>query len=687
MPMPAVSSDHLGRVLNGRYRLDALLGVGASARVYLAEDTHLHRQVAVKVLHDALVADPVVRRRFATEARAAANLNHPHLLAVFDVGDDDGPYLVTEYLAGGSLRSMLDDGGRLTLSQALLVALEAVRGLEHAHHSGLVHRDIKPANLLFGADGRLRVADFGLARVLAEAALTEPSASPLGTARYASPEQARGDAVSPASDLYSLALVVIEAVTGTVPFTSETAFGGLVSRTERALEVPEALGALKGPLARAGRLDPSTRPDAGELAVSLLAAAEHLPKPEPLPLAPAAVAGAATGGAGAATGAAVGAGAMTAAGDEDATDLAAGAGAPTLSADDDPTVLQPSMAAPVFGADEPEGAPSPRPRPARPEAAAALYDQASEEDDSGPPRRALAIVAAVFIVAAIAGVAGFAWWQQQVPTHTVPVLIGAQQSDLDALTGGRGWEVVISEVRLADTQPGEIVDQDPAAGTDLAEGETLRVTVSLGSPLVPVPDDLVGRTLEDAAEALDSGGLVLGEVIRVFDEDVPFDEVLAVDESVAGVGELPQGTAVDLTVSDGPAPRTVPELAGSGRDEAVAALGELGLEFEVDEAASRDVEVGVVISSAPESGAEVDRGDTVQLVVSSGLPWIDVPDVTGMDVDEATDALEDANLDVGGVDGPPNRPVVSTSPPAGEPIQEGSEVTLVTRPAGGNDDD
>src|SRR5690606_15666651 len=119
--MSAISSDRIGRVLGGRYRLTALLGVGGSARVYLATDTQLQRQVAVKVLHDALAADPAVRRRFSTESRAAAGVNHPHLLAVYDVGEDDGPFLVTEYLAGGSLRAMLDDGRTLTPSQALLV--------------------------------------------------------------------------------------------------------------------------------------------------------------------------------------------------------------------------------------------------------------------------------------------------------------------------------------------------------------------------------------------------------------------------------------------------------------------------------------------------------------------------------------------------------------------------------------
>ncbi|HJR24011.1 MAG TPA: protein kinase, partial [Acidimicrobiales bacterium] len=198
------STDQIGRVLSGRYRLIAPVGTGASAQVFLADDVRLKRRVAVKVLHEALAEDESFLRRFRAEAQAAAALNHPNILAVYDWGDDDGtPYLVTEYLGGGSLRTMLDRGTRLSPSQALLVGLQATRALDYAHRRGFVHRDVKPANLLFGEDGRLRIADFGLARALAEAAWTEPQGAVLGTARYASPEQAQGEAVDGRADVYS----------------------------------------------------------------------------------------------------------------------------------------------------------------------------------------------------------------------------------------------------------------------------------------------------------------------------------------------------------------------------------------------------------------------------------------------------------------------------------------------------
>ena len=234
--------DRVGQVLGGRYRLLAPVGTGASASVYLADDVTLRRRVAVKILHDALAEDEAFLRRFRAEAHAAAALNHPHVVAIYDWGQDPDtniPYLVTEYLGGGSLRAMLDAGPPLSLAQTLLVGLETARGLEYAHRRGFVHRDIKPANLLFDEDARLRIADFGLARALAEANWSEPAGALAGTARYASPEQARGNPLDGRSDVYSLACTLYELVFGLPPFGSdvERAIDGHVHGTA-AFEIP-----------------------------------------------------------------------------------------------------------------------------------------------------------------------------------------------------------------------------------------------------------------------------------------------------------------------------------------------------------------------------------------------------------------------------------------------------------------
>ncbi len=247
--MAAFGDDQVGRVLGGRYRLIAPVGTGSSATVYVADDVQLQRRVALKVLHPSLAEDVAFLKRFRAEAQAAAALGHPNVMAVYDWGQDGEeanatPYLVLEYLAGGSLRSMLDRGRLLTPSQALLVGLEAARGLDYAHRRGFVHRDIKPANLLFGEDRRLRIADFGLARAIAEAAWTEPDGVVLGTARYASPEQARGLAVDGKTDVYSLTLTLIESVTGQVPFAADTTVATLMNRLDKLMPVSAELGPL-----------------------------------------------------------------------------------------------------------------------------------------------------------------------------------------------------------------------------------------------------------------------------------------------------------------------------------------------------------------------------------------------------------------------------------------------------------
>jgi serine/threonine protein kinase len=203
----ATSTESIGRVLARRYRIESALGRGTSATVYAAWDVVLQRRVAIKVLHPGLAGDKSFLRRFRYEAQSAAQLTHPHVLAVYDWGEDDrGPFLVLEYLGGGSLRDLLDNGRRVSVAQAAALGVQAAEALAYAHGRGFVHRDIKPANLVFDEDGRLRVADFGLARALAEAAMTEPSGATVGTARYAAPEQALGHPVDGRADVYALGL-------------------------------------------------------------------------------------------------------------------------------------------------------------------------------------------------------------------------------------------------------------------------------------------------------------------------------------------------------------------------------------------------------------------------------------------------------------------------------------------------
>jgi eukaryotic-like serine/threonine-protein kinase len=653
-------TDQIGRVLGGRYRLISPLGSGASAQVYLADDVRLRRRVAVKVLHPALADDASFLRRFRAEAQSAASLSHPHIVAVYDwSGDDDSPYLVTEYLSGGSLRTLLDAGHRLSPAQALVVGLEAARALDHAHRQGFVHRDVKPANLLFGADGRLRVADFGLARAVAEAGWTEPSGAVVGTARYASPEQARGESVDGHSDVYSLALVLIESVTGQVPFAADTTISTLMARLDHPIEVPDELGPLKPILAHAGQVDPNERLDAAAVGTALVAAASELDRPIPLPLA------------------------SDVPGDgerdtRDATLLGPAAQAARYNGSDATVVARRDpgpdatnvLAAPAGGLAAP-------PAPPPPWGTGMAPAHALSDNDRGARR--LMLGALVVVLAVAIGVVGaWAYVQSQVESYPVPAaLIGMQRQAVPAMVDDFDWTIEEELVRRPNTEPGEVVETRPAAGEDLREGSTLTLVVSEGPPLVAVPDDLVGLQFDEARAALENAGLQAEEVPQP-NEDVPEGEVTGFADGEPPA-ELPQGDTVRLVVSSGDE-LEMPDLEGRDYAEAVAELEASGLEVQLEQDNDDDRRVGEVIRTEPEAGDEVEVGDEVVVVVAGGEA--DVPDVTGLTFDEASAEIEDAGLVVGEVTGPQEGRVLATWPLTNTEVVGGSSVDLIMRPDG-----
>ncbi|MEO0494083.1 MAG: PASTA domain-containing protein [Actinomycetota bacterium] len=604
----------VGRVLGGRYRLLVPIGAGASARVYLADDITLRRRVAVKVLHEGLADDANFLRRFRAEAQSAASLNNPHVLGVYDWGQEDVPYLVTEYLGGGSVRSMLDAGNRLSPSQALLVGLEAARGLEYAHGRDLVHRDIKPANLLFDEEGRLRIADFGLARAIAEAGWTEEEGSLVGTARYAAPEQARGERVGPAADVFALALVLNEAVSGEVPFAGDTVISTLMSRTETPFEPHLECGPLVPALRRAGAMDPDDRPSAAELAAELMAAASDLARPAPLPL--------------------------------------AGATLPDVALDR--TEHGTLHVAPV---------------PAGP------------VEETAPARRWPWAILLLALVGAAAAAAILAASGAQTEPVAVPDVVDLTRSEAIAQLAETGLELGFVDVREPGSELDQVVRTDPAPGSEVEEGSAITLFVSLGEPLVAVPD-VAGLSVTDARDRLADEGLVVGQVREVDDEVIGVG--LVIEAVTPGrAAELEPGTAVDLVVSAGPAERVIPEVPVS-RSEAEAAELLLGLRL-VPVAASEfsdSVPVGQVIRFEPSPGAFVQTDTEVVVVISDGPAPRTVPAVIGLDVDEAVAILEDAGFVVTGVQGSPTLPVLATDPPAGEVHAFGTEIIIATSLSG-----
>ena len=634
-------ADLAGRVLAGRYRLVAPIGTGASGRVYAAWDVRLQRKVAVKVLHAALADDAGFLRRFGAEAQMAASLHHPNVVAVYDWGEDETPFMVLELLEGGSLRSLLDRGDQLTPGQAAALGRQIATGLDYAHARGLVHRDVKPANLLFDEHGTARVADFGLARALAEASWTEPAGAVLGTARYAAPEQVRG-LVDARSDIYSLALVLVEAVTGTVPFAADTSLTTLLARVERHLEVPPELGALAPVLERAGRADPADRyPDARSFAAALARAATQLPAPDPIPL--------------------PGPGLVDF--DPHPTEIrptppppAPPGPLPTVLSSQLPSAPptapqdQPLVAIPVFtGAAQPPGA---KPRPT-----------------GWRPQRVVPIVVLVVLLLA-AGTAAFAAASATGPRARVPNLVGSTEKAARD-TARRSGVAVRTRTVQADDPAGTVVGQDPAPGTLLGAHHAVTLQLSAGPPPVDLPR-VIGETETAARAALDAAGFVVSTGHRT-DEDAAAGRVV---EQQPSDTRAPAGSEIHLVISDGPAPVEVPNVVGKTFDEAQKALTAKRFKVTRQDEYSDTVPAGQVIRHDPVKGSEAPRDSTVTVVVSRGPDLVTVDDYRGMTVEEAVAALEEAGLQVDVVGYRPFRRVKQQDPPEGTKVRRNETVTL-----------
>jgi beta-lactam-binding protein with PASTA domain len=619
-------TDLAGRVLADRYRLLAPIGSGGSGRVYVADDVRLRRRVAVKVLHGALADDAGFLRRFRAEAQLAASLHHPNVVTVFDWGEDAVPFMVLELLSGGSLRGMLDEGIRLTPAQAAHTGRYVATALSYAHTRGLVHRDIKPANLLFDEHGTVRVADFGLARALAEASWTEPTGALVGTARYAAPEQGTGATLDARADLYALGVVLVESVTGRVPEVADTLIGTLAVRARVPLAAPQELGALAPVVERAGRTQPSERyPDAITMADALTDASRHLPPPGPLTL--------------------VG-----------------------LDAHVDPHPTELRRTSTVFDQDADSTVAT----------AQARTDTPAPADTAPAPRpgryapRAVPAVVALLVIAVLVAAGLLLARSAGGSTVAAPQLVGLTQDEAAARAAKAGL-VVHVEQRDVDDPAGRVISQAPSAGAFLDDGGTVRLVVSRGPPPVVIPD-VAGQPEDQATLTLAGAGFAV-DPRHDYDENVPAGIAIRTDPA-ANEKHAPEST-IALIVSDGPRPVAVPDTSGKSYDAAVAALQAKRFSATRVDDFSETVPPGNVVGTDPPAGQLAPRDSQVAVHVSKGPQPVAVPNVVNMSVEQASQALQASGLVADVQNFAPGRTVKSQNPPAGTQVNRGAKVTLV----------
>jgi beta-lactam-binding protein with PASTA domain len=283
----------------------------------------------------------------------------------------------------------------------------------------------------------------------------------------------------------------------------------------------------------------------------------------------------------------------------------------------------------------------------------------------------------VVLAVSVGVVGGWAYLSTRVPTHTVPDLVGLDRTEARAQINDNRWDIEEENDRRDGTEPGEVLETRPAAGEELREGETITLVVSDGATLVNTPTGLVGQPEEDATAALQSAGLE-AEVTRQASEDFEEGLVIGFAGGEEPAAQLPRGSTVGLVVSSGDEVE-VPDLEGMRAEDAAAELRNRGLDVDIDEDDSDDHEPGEVIRTDPEAGDEVDAGDTVTIIAAAGRS-VDVPDVQGMSVEDATDTLEDEGLTVGTYPGGDSGTVIGTLPTEGQEVPEGATVYLIVSP-------
>jgi beta-lactam-binding protein with PASTA domain len=605
-------------LVDSRYRILRRIGSGGMADVYCAEDTHLGRQVALKVLHRRFAQDQEFVERFRREASAAAGLQHPNVVNVFDRGRHDGTYYIAmEHLQGRTLKEIVASEAPLAQDRVVDLGLQILQAAGFAHRHGVIHRDFKPHNVIVDDTGRAKVTDFGIARAGASE-MTE-TGSIMGTAQYLSPEQAQGHAVTATSDLYSIGVMLYEMLAGRLPFEGESA-------------VSIALKHLSEPPAPISQVRPGVHPALESVVMAALAKDPSQRW-------------------------------------QSAEDFAEGLGAAGSQLGEAPTAGDTSAFVPV---------PAPVPAGQNGESPPPLAPVTEPEPRRRERKRRWPWFVIGLLTLALVGFLTYLAVAALTATETrqVPRVIGRQLVDARAALERAGFQVDQTRVR-SELDFDQVLEQDPDPGEEAEEGSTVVLEVSRGPGMVLVPT-VRNLPQAQAIDDLEERGL-RANVDRLSSEEVRAGLALRTVPS-AGT-EVERGERIQLFISSGPELIPTPGVVGLSRDSAESRIADLGLVPAVAEQESEEPE-GEVIAQDPLAGTELRRGTTVTITVSTGIEQVVVPDVVGIGAADAERQLRSAGLvpvrresEVG--EQAEDGRVIDQRPGAGVEVDRGSNVVIV----------
>jgi len=638
-------SDLTGEVIDGRYKLNRIVASGGMATIYAALDLRLDRQVAVKIMHPHLAQDEKFVERFIREAKAAASLSHPNIVAVLDQGWNQGGtpcvFIVMELVEGATLRDYLHDQGRIPPERAIPLIIPVASALAAAHKIGIIHRDIKPENILVSKEGRIKIADFGLARgALLGITMTAESSVILGSVSYLSPEQVQRGVADARSDVYSLGIVLFELLTGDKPYQGEDPVQIAIRHVNDRVPAPSTLNSTITPdidafVLRATDINPDKRPaDGAALLEELRALSEKLdPRKRQLSL---------------------------------ELDL------PPLPIKQPVRERQKISRSKAKKSDD---------------STVAIEKSESEKENSmAKAKRATQSLKAVSprvkrnrkIAALMALLLLFgSWyiWAGPGSKVVVPSLAGFTIKDARSELSNFGLALDVGDEEFSeDVSEGRIIKSSPAGGGRIDDGGIVTVVVSKGRERFLVPD-LTGLKPDVAQELIEDNKLVIGEIIEEFSSDYRKGRILRT--SPAKGERVKRDTTLTLFISKGIEQISLSDYQGKSGEQALNELVEAGFEVETEYIFSEDLPAGAVISQSPGSG-EADKGSTITLIVSKGTEFVFIPNVFALNEEKAVAALEDLELKVvvKKVGNKKTKVVTNIAPKVGSKVKRGSTVTI-----------